>query len=183
MIDTQKTAVLAAIERAKPHAAGPLEVEQACSVLGLSPSRVSVADGNGMRATRSGGELGLHASPMTALHMLAHLATPDVFPPHGAEFCENLILVTESQYPHAAHVLVDALAGKGAHFNAEHRKRAVIKAVVQRAADGTARVEAIFSSPPKRVEGSFRYDRPARCVVIDDEPYDLEDLRYLSRLS
>ena len=183
MIDTQKTAVLSAMAAASEYLIDEIRLDRACAVLGIDPSSVHISRRPGMRVSLARGEISASATPMTVLHMLAHMATPSVFPHHGAEFCENLIAVTESVSQVAADALRESLDASGAHYTPDHRRRAVIKAVVQRAVDGTSRVEAVFSSPPQRVEGAFNYDRRGGTITINEEQFDLERLRYLSRVS
>ncbi len=183
MIDTQKKWVVAAIATTDSRWSGSMDIGAACSALGIDRSKVVERDDPGMAVSRSRIAVSRTARPMTILHALAHFATPDLFPPHGSEFCENLLAATEAVNPQAASCLRACFDETGAHYSDDHRRRAVIKSVVQRSVDGTSKVEAVFSSPPQRVEGRFVYDRRAGTITVDDEDFELDRLRYLFRVS
>lgn len=183
LIDTQRTAVVAAMDAARQHTGKTIDVLECAEHLGIPESKIHLHDGVGMCVKRGGAEISTTAEPMTVLHALAHMATPDIFPPHGSEFCANLLRATSRFFPRAGHVLEAKFQELGVHYSDEHRRKAVIKAVVQRAVDGTSRVEAVFGAPPQRVEGSFRYDRRSATITVDDQQFELDRLRYLSRVS
>jgi hypothetical protein len=181
MNDNQKTAVLAAMTAVnEPMTTTTSEfLTSACEALSLSPPpRIT---SGGFEVSGSGLSLPERCGSMTVLHSVAHLATPRVFPSHGAEFCAILLRVATAMTPYHAELLRQEFDSRGIHYSPDHRRRAVIKAVTQRASDGTRLVEAIFDSPPERVEGAMTYRRGS--LTIASEVYDLARLRYLAKVA
>jgi hypothetical protein len=181
--DNQKTAVLAAINvTSQPLTTSPERLmDEACRELRISSPRLRVGSTSGFSVAVSTTTLSSNPSEMTVLHAAAHLATDRVFPAHGAEFCANLLAVASALVPYQAELLRHELDAHGVHYTAAHRRRAVIKAVTQRATDGTRVVEAVLDDPPQTTEGSFAYDRP--WIVVGGERLAVDRLRYLAKVS
>lgn len=177
MNDNQKSAVLGAIASVREPCQNPAEtMRRACAHFGATPPAMSEGS---FRVTPTTTTLSESPTTMTVLHAAAHLVTSRAFPAHGAEFCANLLRVTRSLEPYQAEMLRHEFDARGVHYTPDHRRRAVIKAVVQRASDGTRVVEAIFDDPPEHVEGPMTWDSKTRRVM--GQP--LDRLRYLSRVS
>lgn len=182
MNDTQKTAVLASIRSCKGQVRSSREmVGRACRVLGVKTPEVR--DGSGMTVTGSSVTIPETSDAVTALHAVAHLATPAIFPAHGAEFCENMLRACRRCAPLEAEMLRAEFDSRGVHYTAQHRRKAVIKAVIQRATDGTESVEAVFDDPPLRRVGAVGYSRPRQQVSIGGVWFSLSKLRYLAKVS
>ena len=186
--DNQRAAVLEAISAAQ-RAAGQREVRpwptlaQACATLGVPHPRVVGLVGTGFSVSHKTVALPESTSDMTTLHAVAHLATPSLFPAHGSEFCERLLVVTERLRPFAAEVLRSELDMRGVHHTASQRRRAVVKAVTQRSNDGTSVVEATADDPPERVVGPMTYDKEAGSILVGQTEIMLDRLRYLAKVA
>lgn len=184
MIDAQRGAVRDAMRAAaageRPVEAAPLVV----AALRRLGSSARVEEGRRFEASRRRVAAPRRALPTAALHAAAHAAVDPVFPPHGAEFCAALLRAADGLAPASARRLRAEFEARGVHFTPDHRRRAVMRSVLQRAGDGTADVEAIADDPPQRVVGPFlEYRRGVDVVVGGADPIPLPRLRYFGRVS
>ena|ERR1700752_3477130 len=186
--DNQRTSVveaMRAVSESVPAEESPRATAiSACLRAGVSPE---IKIGSALRVTRRRLELPEDATIVTVCHGVAHVATPSVFPPHGAEFCALLLDLIErpgllSGRPDVAARLRTELDLRGAHYTPDHRCRAVLKAVTQRATDGTSVVEAVADDPPVSVTGKMLFRKSADEIVVGDSVLPLTRLRYLAKV-
>lgn len=118
-----------------------------------------------------------------SLHAVAHLAVDPVFPPHGAEFCAALLHLADSQDAQLGSRLRSEFQRRGVHYTADHRRKAAMRSVLQRAGDGTREVEVVADDPPERLVGQFGGYRRGLDVVVDGTSVSLGRLRYFGRVA
>lgn len=172
--------LLAVAQEPLPESADKL-LERACDWSG-TPKPI-VSQSGRLAVSRRRVELPSTATTMTVMHVAAHLSTPSVFPPHGAEFCDRLLKLTERFTPWTWALLQQEFALRGVHHTAEHRQRAVLKAVLQRSVDGTEEVEAVVDDPPGHVVGGpVSYDKVRQTVYVGNVAVELRRLRYLAKI-
>lgn len=184
MNDNQRAAVLkclSEIEQEPLHESAARLLERACDYSGVKRPIVSI--GPRLVVSRKRVELPESATVLTVLHVAGHLATPGVFPPHGAEFCSNLLTLTDRFAPWTDALLQQRFIQRRVHYTAEHRRKAVLKAVLQRAVDGTEEVCAVLDDPPQQIVGGpVSFDKGAQVVRVGGEKFELHRLRYLAKI-
>lgn len=152
-----------------------------CEYAGLKQPIIEY--GSKLSVSRKRVQLPDTASTMTVLHAVAHLATPAVFPAHGAEFCDQLLILARRFTPWTEALLEQEFARRGVHYTAQHRQKAVFKAILQREVDGTEIVEAALADPPELIVGGpVTLDRDAKIVTIGASSVPLSRFRYLAKV-
>lgn len=184
MNDNQRTAVLtsmAAVAQEPLSESAERLLARVCEWSGVKQPKI--VSSRRLTVSRKRIELPEHVTTMTVLHVVAHLATPPMFPTHGAEFCDRLLGLAEHFTPWTEALLEQEFARRGVHYTAQHRQRAVLKAVFQRETDGTEIVEAALDDPPELIVGGpISLDRASKILTVGETSVPLSRLRYLAKV-
>jgi len=183
LIDAQRSTVLAAIEAVASGTRPTPTQDVLRGAMERAGRLVPLTAAQRFEVSRKRLAAPVEARVIDSLHAAAHLAVDPVFPPHGAEFCAALLRAAEGEDRQLAANLRAEFNRRGVHYNADHRRRAAMRSVLQRAGDGTREVEVVADDPPERLVGRFGGYRRGLDVVVDGTSVPLARLRYFGRVS